>query len=185
MDDVVADLERYHAAWEAASASGSLPLPEHADDEFASIFLRPELSEPQAAEASRQPEAKPVPSKTLLCVEAQTEIQDALRKQLSHMGYRVMIVSDAERAAERFRESMADAVIFDTDGQDAESIEAFLDMHSKAHEEEQQLVALVLLGPRQEALREKLPADDQLIVLSKPIKMKQVQDAISHLVPLK
>ena len=40
---------------------------------------------------------------------------------------------DAETAAERFRESPVDAVIFDTDGQGAESIEAFLDMHETAH----------------------------------------------------
>ena len=57
------------------------------------------------------------------------------------------------RAAERYRESPVDAVIFDTDGQGSESIEAFLDMHEKAHEEGQQLLALVLLGPRQGALQ--------------------------------
>ncbi len=45
------------------------------------------------------------------------------------------------------------------------------------------LLAVVLLGPRQGALREKLPADDKLIVLSKPIKMKQVQDALAQLLP--
>ena len=58
-------------------------------------------------------------------------------------------------------------------------------MHETAHEEGHQLVALVLLGPRQEALKEKLPSGDKLIVLSKPIKMKQVQDALFRLVPLK
>ncbi len=57
-------------------------------------------------------------------------------------------------------------------------------MHEKAHEEEQQLVALVLLGPRQGELREKLPTDDRIVVLSKPLKMKDVQDAITRLVPL-
>ncbi len=74
-------------------------------------------------------------------------------------------------------------MIFDTDGQGAESIDAFLDMHEKAHAEGQQLLAVVLLGPRQGALREKLPTDDKLIVLSKPIKMKQVQDALTELLP--
>ena len=87
------------------------------------------------------PPPKPVPSKSVLCVEAQTDIRDAFRKTLSAMGYKVLLVSDAEVAAERFRESPADAVIFDTDGQDEESIEAFLDMHEKAHEEGHQLAA--------------------------------------------
>lgn len=78
-----------------------------------------------------------------------------------------------------------DAVVFDTDGQDEESIEAFLDMHEKAHEEGQRLLALVLLGNKQGALREKLPKDDKLIVLTKPIKMKQVQAALARLLPNK
>ena len=121
--------------------------------------------------------------KSVLCVEAQAEIQDALRKGLTSWGYRALLVSDAETAAERFRESPVDAVIFDTDGQGSESIEAFLDMHEKAHAEGQQLLAVVLLGPKQGALREKLPTDDKLIVLSKPIKMKQVQDALAQLLP--
>ena len=89
-----------------------------------------------------------MPCKSVLCVEAQAEIQDAFRKTLSGMGYRVLLVSDAEVAAERFRESPVDAVIFDTDGQDDESIDAFIDMHEKAHEDGHQLVALVLLGPQ-------------------------------------
>jgi DNA-binding NtrC family response regulator len=120
-----------------------------------------------------------------LCVEAQTEIQDAFRKTLGNMGYRVMLVSDAEVGAERYREAPVDAVIFDTDGQDEESIDAFIDMHEFAHEEGHQLVALVLLGHKQDALRERLPVDDRLIVLGKPVKMKQVQDALNDLVPIR
>ena len=46
-----------------------------------------------------------------------------------------------------------------------------------------QAVALVLLGPRQAEMREKLPTDDRLIVLNKPLKMKDVQDAIHRLLP--
>ncbi len=189
MDDVVADLGRYYSAWEAANAGGSVSTNKQDDEAFDSIFVVPEVKETPAGvmaeqEAARQPDIKAVPTKSILCVEAQTEIQDAFRKHLTGMGYRVMIVADAERGAERFRESPVDAVIFDTDGQGAESIEAFLDMHEKAHEDEHQLVGLVLLGPRQDELKEKLPVDDQLIIMSKPIKMKHVQDAIMRLVPL-
>ncbi len=56
-------------------------------------------------------------------------------------------------------------------------------MHEKAHEDGRPLAALVLLGPRQGGLREKLPTDDRLVVLSKPLKMKQVEDALHRLVP--
>ena len=64
-----------------------------------------------------------------------------------------------------------------------DAIDAFIDMHEKAHEDEHQLVALVLLGPRQGELKEKLPTDDKIIVLSKPLKMKDVQDSIHRLLP--
>ena len=100
------------------------------------------------------------------------------------MGYRVLLVRDAERAAERYREFPTDAVIFDADGLGSETIRALTDMREKARENGRPFNALVLLGPRQAALKEKLPACDRLVVLVKPIKLKQVQDAITELLPL-
>jgi serine/threonine protein kinase len=185
MNEVVVELERYMADLEAAKAGGRVKTKAEDDEAFVeSIFLPRDFEQIPDQHPAAAPVHKPVPSKSILCVETQTEIRDAFRKTLSSMGYKVLLVSDAEVAAERFRESPADAVIFDTDGQDEESIEAFLDMHEKAHEEGHQLVALVLLGAKQEALKEQLPADDKLIVFSKPIKMKQVQDALEKLVPI-
>ena len=100
------------------------------------------------------------------------------------MGYRVILVGDPEVAAERYRESTPDAVIFDIDGLGPEAVDAFLDMHDKAREDGRDLVALVLLGLRQHALQERFPTDDRLVILAKPIKMKDVKDAISQLVPI-
>ena len=129
-------------------------------------------------------EAKATAARNVLCVEAQAEIQDAFRKNLTRMGYRVLLVGDAERAAERYREVAPDAVIFDVDGLGPDAIGALNDMHQKAEDDGHPLVALILLGPRQAALKEKLPPAERLIVLSKPIKLKQVQDAIAELLPL-
>jgi serine/threonine protein kinase len=196
MDDVVADLERHHeflaetAVQSPATRTTEPPAPPTVDEtDVESLFPAPEEQESgdleqSSSETLQHFEVKAVVPKVVLCVEAQAEIQDVLRKNLSSMGYRVLLVADAERAAERYREAGVDAVIFDTDGQGADSIDAVVDMHDKAHEDGQQLRALVLLGPRQEALKEKLPAGDRLVVLSKPIKMKQVQDAIHGLLPL-
>jgi serine/threonine protein kinase len=195
MDDVVADLGRYHASLQPAAtqpAVVSTPTTAQSDAmlELEELFTTPDKAPEPVAEVGDGPgdlphfEVKAVVPKSLLCVESQTEIQDALRKHLSSMGYRVMLVGDAERAAERYREAPVDAVIFDTDGQGTDSIEAFTDMHEKAVEDGHQLVALVILGPKQQALKEKLPTGDRLIVLSKPIKIKQVQEAIERLLPL-
>ncbi len=122
--------------------------------------------------------------KNVLCVESQELIQDAFKKTLSKMGYRVFLVGDPERAAERCREQPPDAVIFDADGFGPEAVDSFLEMHEHAHEEGHPLAAVVLLAPRQLPLKEKLPANDRLVVLSKPIKMKQIQDAITQLLPV-
>ncbi len=192
MDDIVAELGRYRAALEEGVKLGRIASPAgegaQGDAEFDSLFSFPSESGAPSDAAEKPQELAPaemktLPSKTILCVETQTEIQDALRKTLAKLGYRVLLVTDAERAAERYRESPVDAVIFDTDGLGVDAFEAISDMHEKAHEDEHSLQAIVLLGPRQDALRDKLPVDDRLIVLSKPIKMKQVQDAIQQLLP--
>ena len=82
-----------------------------------------------------QHEVKTLTSKNVLCIEAQAEIQYRFRKNLTRMGYRVLLVADAERAAERYRESPTDAVIFDADGLGTETVEVLSDMLEKAQEE--------------------------------------------------
>jgi DNA-binding NtrC family response regulator len=94
-----------------------------------------------------------------------------------------LLVNDAERAAERYVESPPDAVVFDADGLGEEALDAFLAMHNKAHDDGHDLAAVVLLGVKQHELASKLPTDDRLAVLHKPIKMKDVQDALARLVP--
>ena len=46
------------------------------------------------------------------------------------------------------------------------------------------LTAIVLLGPRQHYLAKKLPTDDRLVVLLKPVKMKEIQNALAQLLPV-
>lgn len=149
---------------------------------------RPARPESAAIEGEGATAAAPRPrregQKTVLCVESQEEIREAFKRSLGKMGYRILLVSNAEVAAERYREDMPDAVVFDIDGLGPESLDAFLDMHEAAHADGHALAALVLLGPRQHYLAKNLPTDDRLVILPKPIKMKQVQDAISGLVPV-
>jgi eukaryotic-like serine/threonine-protein kinase len=139
------------------------------------------------AEPEPEPVKFEVPAivpKKILCVEVQEDVQAAFRKTLTKMGYRVLLLSDPERAAERFRESLPNAVLFDADGLGAKALEWFLDMHEKAHEDGHELVALVLLGPRQGHLAKQLPTDDRLLVLLKPVKMKEIQNALNKLLPV-
>ncbi len=184
MDEVVKDLDVFQASFSGeAVGSGSGP--------GSSIVRKKEKrrhvtgSVEDLFTAAFGEEALPAaPPNNLLCVEFQDAIQDAFRKVFTQMGYKVMLVRDAERAAELFRESPPDAVVFDADGLGPDSLDAFLQMHEKAHQDGHDLKALVLLGPRQGTLTEKLPTNDRLIVLHKPIKMKDVQEAVATLLPL-
>ncbi len=184
IDEVIQDLE----AFDTRQSKG-LQVPE--SDEMSlerdAIFIRSvhdEIKDKGGDRSVPRRNGTDKPPKNVLCVESQSEIQEAFRKTLSKMGYRVLLVGDPELAAERYREQPPDAVIFDADGLGETAVDAFLDMHEKAHEDGHELAALVLLGPRQLPLREKLPTEDRLLVLSKPLKMKQVQDAITQLLPI-
>lgn len=186
VEQVIADLETYKEALGAAPEKPR-PKPRAVASPSPSTEDEPPQDRPtspadDAALASFEVPAIRPP--TVLFVEHQAEVQDVFRKTFSKLGYRVILVGDAERAAERFREQAPDAVVFDADGQDAEGMQAFIDMHEKAHEDGHNLTAVVIVGPRQRGLVERLPDDDRLIVLTKPIKIKDVQDAVAQLAPL-
>lgn len=170
MDQVVADLEAYQNAGQA----GETAAPEKSADQLADeLFSNP----------FHVPEFKPEP-RNVLCVEVQEAIQQAFKKALTNMGYQVLLVKDAEHALERYREEPTDVVVYDIDGLGPEALGTFLTMYQKARENRREFSALVLLGPRQGHLAERLPNDDRLAVLTKPIKMKDVQDALQQLVPI-
>jgi eukaryotic-like serine/threonine-protein kinase len=179
VSEVVDDLEVYQAALDAAPVA---PRPVRPAPVVAAVPLEEE-DEEEAQFTEEGFEMKAFEQKSILCVEVQDQIQEAFRKTLSQMGYRAILVRSAELAAERFRESRPDAVIFDTDGLGPDALDAFIEMHEEAHENGHELSAIVLLGPRQGSLASRLPTDERILVLTKPIKMKDVQDALSQLAP--
>ena len=186
MDDVVKDLLAFQTSFTGvapeAPAAGNGPgavilkkveKPKHATGSIDDLF-----------EAAFGYIPEPEGPKNILCVEVQDAIQDAFRKVFTKMGYETQIVRDPEVALEMYSDHHSDALVFDADGLDPEAIDTFLAIREKARGDGHELRALVLFGPHQGNLAEKLPHDDRLIVLHKPLKMKDVQDAITRLVPL-
>lgn len=138
-----------------------------------------------AAESQQGPKTGQVrAARTVLCVEVQDQVQEIFRKTLSGMGYRVVLAHSARAASERLRESSPDAVLYDADGLGPGALDDFLDMRAQARAAGRNPAALVLLGPRQRGLAGKLPARDRLVVLSKPVKMKEIQHAMTRLLSL-
>jgi len=177
MAQVVEDLEKYldNLATEAAAESRK----EAQHTQRTTTNTNQVLDEDEQAPGTEHIDDR----KRLLCVEVQPDVQDAFRKTLSKMGYRVILVADAERAAERYVESPTDAILFDADGLGPHALDAFMQMHDKAHEDGHDLAAVVLLGPKQHYLAKKFPTNDRLVVLPKPVKMKEIQGALNQLAP--
>ena len=190
IQQVVADLEDYQvqidpAAAQVRSFAQKYEMPHNdqpdAEKESSTIELLPE--ELDEVFTPDQQEIEVPAGRIVLCVESQAEIQDVLRKYLTRVGYHALLVGDAQRAAERYREAIPQAVIFDADGLGDDCLSALREMHERAHEAGNQLVGVILLSPRQQALRDQLPPDDRLIVLFKPLKLRLVQNAITKLLP--
>jgi tRNA A-37 threonylcarbamoyl transferase component Bud32/CheY-like chemotaxis protein len=174
MKDVVEDLEEFQKAFESGNVDHVNPR----------LSGKDRVLDEDMEMLREAYQYNPPTQKTVLCVEVQPSIQDAFRKVFTQMGYKVFLVRDAERAAERYAESPPDVVVYDMDGLGPEAFDAFREMHDKAHEDGHELAALVLLGPKQRNLRDHLPTDDRLIVLQKPIKMRDVQEGLTQLVPI-
>jgi tRNA A-37 threonylcarbamoyl transferase component Bud32/CheY-like chemotaxis protein len=170
MEEVVADLKAYQASPEPAAKPARRPA----------ISKEQEVADETAFEADGFDDGH---HRTILVVEFQEEIREAFRKSFNKLGYRVLLVGDAERAAERHAELSPDLVVFDADGLGSESIVTFRTMHERAVAAGEDLAALVILGPRQAHLRERVPPDDRILVLTKPIKMKDVHEALAQLAP--
>ncbi|WZO99860.1 serine/threonine-protein kinase [Isosphaeraceae bacterium EP7] len=198
MDGVVADLEAYIASKPDAAPStapGQTPrarvkveeeLPPD-EESFESPLYGDDDDEDDALPQESRPESfevKAIRPKTLLCVEFQEEIRDAFRKTFAKMGYKVLLVNDPERAVERHQEARPDALVFDADGFGSSALDSFFAMHGKAREEGRDFVAVVLLGPKQKALAAKIPEEAGLIVLVKPLKMREIVDSVVQLAPV-
>lgn len=173
MDEVLADLKSYQA-------SLSLPPPP------APVAPRRPVAAPHEEDAFVPGgfETAAYHQKEVYCVEVQEPIQNAFRKSLSELGFKVILVRDPERAVERYEESPPDLLIFDADGlPKSEAIHALQRIQERCRADHREFTALVILGPRQESIREHLPESGRVIVLTKPLRMKQVQEALSRLVP--
>jgi serine/threonine protein kinase len=179
MAEVVADLKAYERSLQAPApppkpteskpAKPAAPRPEtlvedDGEDFVAGLFESPVLG-----------------ARRVLCVEIQEPIRDAFRKALSKMGYQIVLLREPERAVERYNEDPAGLVIFDLDGLPSDALASFLAMYESAQAQSRDLSALVLLSPKQAHLKPRLPDDDQVIVMVKPISMKDVQAALSQL----
>tara|TARA_R110002111_G_scaffold247140_2_gene310050 strand:+ start:51613 stop:53106 length:1494 start_codon:yes stop_codon:yes gene_type:complete len=117
---------------------------------------------------------------TILCVEKRSKNQDVLRDYLTKHGYRVLILSDAERALNRIKENAPDCVVFMEDSIGAGAVEAF----HKALEMDPDLAAILVLSEKNAEVKKTLQKTDRSRILVQPIKIRnlraKIQKVLEH-----
>jgi len=154
------------------------------EEEAISLTLPSESPAAVAAAQQAEAEAQEGVGRTLMVVESSVVMQNALREKLKEKGYRVLVVSDPDRALQRFEmalhgEFVADCVIFLTHQLGERSVDGFnkfgLDVATR------DIPAIALLGEKQEHLRSQLQLSPQRVTLSMPLRMKELRATLLQL----
>jgi len=146
-----------------------------------------DLSEKEASEyAKRTAKITEGEGRTIMVVESNVALQDTLRKRLKKVGYRVLIISDAVRALDRFRyldpaeQVPADCVIFGTAGLGYQGINAFQEFVQ--FEIGQTLPCLILIKEaRKIEFEAQLDLQPHHKTLALPIKFPRIREALQGL----
>ena len=146
------------------------------------------LNEPYTppAEAPPAKAAAPAPVQpkhTLMFVESNVPLQDVLRARLKTKGYRVLVTQDPQRALSRFADGAkaADCVIFSTGELGEPALEAFNRFAENEHTGP--IPAVLLLGEHQQDWSKRAKLDKHRVVISMPIKLRQLREVLARLVP--
>lgn len=111
---------------------------------------------------------------TVLCVESRPKHQDVLRDYLTKHGYRVLILSDLDRAMNRIKENAPDCVVFMEDSIGAGAVEAF----NNALAMDADLAAVLVLSEKNASVKKTLQKTDRSRILVQPIKIRNLRSKI-------
>lgn len=119
--------------------------------------------------------------KTVLLVESNKEMQDMLRELLKKRGYRVLIISDPDRAVQRFEDDirLADCAVFSAQDIGAGSVDAFNKL--AAAEATCDTPSILLVDSRQASLIKAAKIDDRHILMALPLKVRQLRHKLAQL----
>jgi eukaryotic-like serine/threonine-protein kinase len=121
--------------------------------------------------------------KILMFVESDSRMQDIFRDGLKRCGYRVLLTSDPERALARFTNEAkaADCVVFSSGKLGSAALEAF--NRFGVEEATRDIPAVLLLGEKQGSWRAKAEVNSNRVVLSMPIKLRDLRGVLGKLAP--
>jgi serine/threonine protein kinase len=122
--------------------------------------------------------------RSVFVVQPNDRLQDAMRESFKEMGYRVFLSSDPVRALDRFRMVPYDALILDagTTGEEGKLI--FERILNEAQRRELSCAGILILAREQAEWAEQIPQRPDLVVMIRPITLKQLRHKLSELVPV-
>ena len=150
-----------------------------------------DLGESDASEPEPAPEpvadVKPASdqegsNRTVLVIESKMEMQDLLRDRLKKHGYRVLVFSEPQRAMNRLTDSavkLCDCAIFSTSELGEVAVRGFNEFG--AHEATKDVPAILFVDPRHAALAAEAQLADHRVVLSMPLKLRELRDTLLRL----
>lgn len=137
-------------------------------------------SAPASGKASSKEQAQ---ARSVLLVESDANLQATIREKLHAMGYRVILTADPLRALGRYREQPTDCVIVDCETTGKAGLDAFIEMENFAMSRKLSRSGVVMLTAEQSEWSGRLTQGDNLVVLVKPVTMRQLRDHLQRMVP--
>ena len=119
--------------------------------------------------------------KSVMIIDSNTDMQDVFRQGLKKVGYRVLVVSDPQRALDRCNtgDHVADCLVFGCHSLGKPGLEAFNQIGQM--DQTKQIPAVLLLTENQSGFAKKALLDDHRVVAKMPLKMRQFREVLRKL----
>ena len=118
----------------------------------------------------------------VMLVESKPKLQNAIRERLKARGYRVLVISDPNRALARFdplEEAPADCVVFGASDLGSLAVEAFNRLAEDEHTRE--IPSILLADRRQTGIINRANRGDKRKLLALPLKVRELRTALNQL----
>lgn len=146
--------------------------------------MSPVLGTTRSSPGTAKPTSKEqAQARSVLLVESDANLQATIREKLHAMGYRVILTADPHRALERYREQPTDCVVVDCETTAKAGLDAFIETENVAKNRKLAWSGVVMLTPEQSEWSGRLTQADNLVVLIKPVTMRQLRDHVKRMVP--
>jgi eukaryotic-like serine/threonine-protein kinase len=121
-------------------------------------------------------------NKTIMLVESKIEFQDLIRDKLKKRGYRVLVISDPQRALARFQpeeDRPADCVLFSAPELSTAALDAFNEFGLNAHTAD--IPAILLVDRKQQFIIRAAKVGPKRMMLAMPLKVRELRTALLRL----